>query len=225
MEFIFTINDQSNEDKKILDKAGGSVAKYSDHFFSVRERIEYLLSSEINSEIENEMYLFVKSNLMSKWDELYQDIDISFVSDLALEVPAIVSPSDFGFHNVIKHRGKLFFFDFEYAGLDDRFKLFCDYICQPDFLIEKDKYHLFLKELSEKRFIKAEQIPLIKILLPFYKLKWCCIVINEFRKDKKDIRVHAQVLNDDVLKFQLDKSKRLFKNYFEKDKNGNRLSF
>ena len=225
VEFISKINNQSKKDKAILDKAGGAITEYSDHFFSVRERIEYLLSSKINSEIENKMHLFVKSNLMPKWEELYQQIDISYVSDLVLAMPTIVSPSDFGFHNVLKYKGDLYFFDFEYAGLDDRFKLFCDYISQPDYLIEKDKTQFFLNKLLEKNFISAEQIPLIEMLLPFYILKWCCIVINEFRQDKKNIRVHAEVLNEDVLQFQLNKSKRFYNNYFEEDKNGNRLSF
>ena len=44
----------------------------------------------------------------------------------------IISPSDFGFHNVINKNNKLFFIDFEYAGLDDPIKLICDFYCQPD---------------------------------------------------------------------------------------------
>ena len=43
-----------------------------------------------------------------------------------------MSPSDFGFHNVIKKDDFLYFIDFEYAGLDDPVKLICDFYCQPD---------------------------------------------------------------------------------------------
>ena len=40
----------------------------------------------------------------------------------------IASPSDFGFHNMRYNKNKLFFFDFEYFGLDDPCKLFLDFV-------------------------------------------------------------------------------------------------
>ena len=56
----------------------------------------------------------------------------------------ILSPSDFGFHNVIKKNKKLFFFDFEYAGMDDPVKLISDFICQPDYQLSKQQSYFFL---------------------------------------------------------------------------------
>ena len=39
----------------------------------------------------------------------------------------ILSPSDFGLHNTISKKNKLYFFDFEYFGWDDPIKLICDF--------------------------------------------------------------------------------------------------
>ena len=36
------------------------------------------------------------------------------------EEDSILSPSDFGFHNIISKNQKLYFIDFEYAGWDDQ---------------------------------------------------------------------------------------------------------
>ena len=54
----------------------------------------------------------------------------------------ILSPSDFGFHNIVKKKQKLYFFDFEYSGVDDPVKLICDYICQPDYKINNPIYFI-----------------------------------------------------------------------------------
>ena len=39
----------------------------------------------------------------------------------------ILSPSDFGFHNIVKNKKKLYFLDFEYSGFDDPLKLLSDF--------------------------------------------------------------------------------------------------
>ena len=66
-----------------------------------------------------------------------------------------MSPSDFGFHNVIKKKKKLFFFDFEYAGMDDPVKLISDFICQPDHKLSKKQRYLFYNNiLNLETFLK-----------------------------------------------------------------------
>jgi len=43
----------------------------------------------------------------------------------------ILSPSDFGLHNTISEKKKLYFLDFEYFGWDDPIKLICDFFWHP----------------------------------------------------------------------------------------------
>ena len=42
-----------------------------------------------------------------------------------------LSPSDYGIHNSLKFKSKVFFFDFEYAGFDSSIKIICDFIYNP----------------------------------------------------------------------------------------------
>ena len=44
----------------------------------------------------------------------------------------ILSPSDVGFHNILRIKNKLYFHDFEYAGWDDPYKLVVDILIQPE---------------------------------------------------------------------------------------------
>ena len=58
-----------------------------------------------------------------------------------------LSPSDFGFHNMlIDKNGRLRFIDFEYAGWDDPAKIICDFFCQPKFPVPMNWMDSFIEE-------------------------------------------------------------------------------
>ena len=80
----------------------------------------------------------------------------------------IVSPSDFGFHNIIKIKKKLFFIDFEYGGLDDPIKLLCDFLCNPDYKITKADQEYFKKKYFKLFYYKNIE----------ENLTYCLIFIN-----------------------------------------------
>jgi len=132
----------------------------------------------------------------------------------------VLSPSDFGFHNaILKKNGTLTFIDFEYFGWDDPVKLIADFLWHPGMEIaEKDK-----KIWTDNLLILFKEDPAIKKRLeaawPIYGLRWCLIILNEFRKDRWQNRVHArkELERADSLKTQLDKAiaicKFLKKNY------------
>lgn len=93
-----------------------------------------------------------------------------------------LSPSDFGFHNALMTpAGTVRFIDFEYAGWDDPAKLICDFFCQVQRPVPREHF----TEFTTTAFAEggAEPSGLLlrsKILLPVYRLKWCCIVLNDF---------------------------------------------
>lgn len=119
----------------------------------------------------------------------------------------ILSPSDFGFHNVLEHEGRTYFLDFEYAGWDDPAKLLCDFASQPQIPITPAQAQLFLGQLY------PEQAPVVeraRLLLPLYRLKWCCILLNEFRSRDRERRTHAGNEQVDGLTTQLSKASLYF---------------
>ena len=82
----------------------------------------------------------------------------------------VVSPSDFGFHNCLVTDAGLRFIDFEYAGWDDPAKMACDFFYQPEVPVPQP----FLPGFIER--VEA----VVRLLLPVYGVKWCCIMLNEF---------------------------------------------
>ena len=88
----------------------------------------------------------------------------------------IISQSDIGFHNCGIFNNKVFFYDFEYSGLDHPIKLICDVYYQPEKRVNKKYLLSFIKKL-EKNF----QFKLPKNFFIFeklFKVKMMLIILN-----------------------------------------------
>ena len=88
----------------------------------------------------------------------------------------IISQSDIGFHNCGIFNNKVFFYDFEYSGLDHPIKLICDTYYQPEKRISK-KYILNFKEKLEKNF-KFKLPQNFFIFEKLLKVKMMLIILN-----------------------------------------------
>ena len=67
-----------------------------------------------------------------------------------------LSQSDIGFHNIFEDKNNnLLFFDFEYTGWDDSFKMISDIVLQPDYKIKNEFFYLLDGLLSN--FIFSEK--------------------------------------------------------------------
>jgi hypothetical protein len=92
-----------------------------------------------------------------------------------------VSPSDFGFHNVlVGEDDRLSFLDFEYAGWDDPAKLVCDFFWQPRFPVPLALREPFVKSVLAFSREIAFHRERVHLLDPLFGLKWCCILLNPF---------------------------------------------
>jgi hypothetical protein len=92
-----------------------------------------------------------------------------------------LSPSDFGFHNALKaDDGRLCFLDFEYAGWDDPAKTVCDFFCQPACPTPLEFWREFAGAIARDTSDPASAMGRFTLLLPMYRLKWCCIMLNDF---------------------------------------------
>ena len=140
----------------------------------------------------------------------YEAASMDFDAPIA-ERERTLSPSDFGFHNVLRVDGSLFFVDFEYAGWDDPAKLICDFGCHPEIPVS-DEYLQALKNSFYPYLENAENsIHRSEILMPLYRLKWCCIMLNEFTSVGRARRKFAGEIFDFENQFQ--KSKTYFNKY------------
>ena len=213
--FVRAINQRRNaQDAQQLPNAADACFSWQDHLNLTELRLRRLLAAEATAPLEIEAQTFVREHLLACWNRLKGKV-LREVDTGELTVPfgaetRIISPSDFGFHNTLENEGQLFFVDFEYAGWDDPTKLICDFICQPELPVTPRQGAQFSGELliNVPDHVGVERR--VRHLLPLHRLKWCCIMLNEFRLEDRRRRSHAGVDPDGLLASQLGKARQYF---------------
>ncbi len=127
--------------------------------------------------------------------------------------PAILSPSDFGFHNaILSPDGRMYFVDFEYFGWDDPAKLIGDTILHPheNMGLSEAQSRSWLDGMLELHRDDAGLSRRARLLLPFLALKWSLILLNEFLPLDAGRRAFAgRVPGPEVFTHQLEKAQRM----------------
>jgi len=220
-DFIVKLNINSISKSK-FPKASEACFSIDEHLSTIERRVQRL-SSVTGVEADTiKMKFFVERDLLPSWLIIKNNLETSkfFKSRLynnqIPESEKIVSPSDFGFHNILVYEDKLRFLDFEYAGLDDCAKLICDFFCAPEIPAPMSGWTSFVEAICSQLCLDESFITRIHELLPIYKIKWICIVLNEFNKHDEHRRNFS--LNEDTnirRIVQLDKAKAMFEKLME----------
>jgi hypothetical protein len=160
----------------------------NEHLHCVERRIQRLKTTlTLSSEIDRQALDFIETDLTQTAEDVLQNAlqDAKSVGlnpdDTLPKSQRLVSPSDFGFHNALRDaRGNIRFIDFEYAGWDDPAKLVCDFFCQPQRPVPMKYYSGFSRTMAGESSESERELRRTSLLLPVYRLKWCCIMLNDF---------------------------------------------
>ena len=149
---------------------------------------------------------FLEDQFIRKWKIAKVEFKKKYKKNLVkkiLKKNMILSPSDFGFHNMIIKNNKIFFIDFEYCGLDDPKKLICDFICQPNLQLNLNQKKYFLTLVGRDSDFCYAPTVLIEDLLLICRFKWCLIIFNDFLSEKNNLRKFSGFFSKNKLKKQL----------------------
>lgn len=210
-EFICRINTQAirrlypNE----FSVAADACFCVGEYISLVKRRLERLGGLSGGDQIIQEAEAFVAQALFPAFRSVERSVlKVYKTSDEASE--PILSPSDFGFHNSMRCGDDLYFVDFEYAGWDSPVKLICDFICQPQKPVSTVQATQFEDTLfcyfNWPKRVKDQ----VACLLPLHRIKWCCIMLNEFIPIGLERRLHAGMERQGLLESQLNKAKTYF---------------
>ena len=128
VSFIVQINQKLPQPGEI-GLASEACTNEQQHPEHVLRRVNQLLEIQEQTSIHQLALEWIRSVLRPKFQQIYLGLR-EFGKDRITpnkNLELILSPSDFGFHNILEHQGQLSFLDFEYAGWDDPAKLvrFC----------------------------------------------------------------------------------------------------
>ena len=182
-DFILAINAQLLPD---LAPASESCFSIADHLQIVEHRLSRLGALDPHAPRVAEADRFISATLRPAWDAVKNRIaretralGLDMHSRLA-DAECCLSPSDFGFHNALAADGQLVFLDFEYAGRDDPAKLVVDFFCQPEVPVPLRHLDRFIARLAERMKFDAAARARCRLLLDACRIKWVCIILNDF---------------------------------------------
>lgn len=214
IQFFLNLNTKK-ELVKDLPLASEAALTIGDYFPLVERRLKVLTVLSPVNHVEEVLLDFVKNELSPIWERVKMNAEKKIQlfhldpNERLHQSNLCITPSDFGFHNVLIDGYTLNFIDFEYAGWDDPVKTIADFFCQPKIPISRRYFQkikkTFLstiekKDLAEKR---------LEIVFPICQVKWCCVILNIFQKVGKRRREFAKI--DEREGKQLDLAKRFLK--------------
>lgn len=202
-----------------LPPASEACFSVGEHFAMLDSRLQRL--SEVRPQLEIDAEAL---ELVGRLRGLWSDVKLRLASQAAaLSIPLdmlipqadrCISPSDFGFHNALAlPGGGLCFIDFEYAGWDDPAKMAADFFCQPAVPVDPQYFEWFLDATIGSYARETERLKArARLLRPVYRIKWCCIMLNDFVPESAQRRRFADPEMDGLKRrrAQLEKAKVAF---------------
>jgi hypothetical protein len=214
LQFVLELSrHRTSEQAARLSAAAEACFSIADHLSCVAGRVARLDEINATSDICRQVLEFVGQRLDPAWRQVAGSIaGDSDVSRMLGDGDRCLSPSDLGFHNVLlAPDDTLYFLDFEYAGWDDPAKLVCDFFCQVEVPVPTEYWDSVIETLADLTRDRRRFRTRCERLLPVYRVKWACIVLNEFLPDhaaRRRFSTSAQPTENDLLE-QLQKAEQL----------------
>jgi hypothetical protein len=188
LHFFCELNRSRNRPEAAqLPQASDAYFSFTGHLQCVENRLRRLSEIGDKSIIDQEASRFVRNALIPTWRRVSRSVcDMAAKLDISLEdelpeAQRCLSPSDFGFHNAIMSEdGSVRFIDFEYAGWDDPAKMVSDFFCQPKVPVSMENYDMFVRHTAQPFTDSETHQRRCLLMLPVYRVKWCCIMLNDF---------------------------------------------
>ncbi len=209
--FLEQVNREKTKARHLL-KASESCFRIEDFIAITDKRIDRLLS--LPDKTEKLSYFFHKE-LIPKWISIKEELCKADLHSLQpSETDYILTPSDFGLHNVlITPQEHPIFIDFEYAGWDDPAKTICDFFLQPKIPIPFSFLDEFAGAISQLTTAPEKTKERALRMLPVCKIKWCCIILNVFLQVGKTRRDFAKSDQSLFQEQQIELARNYLKNH------------
>tara|TARA_R110002110_G_scaffold94085_7_gene244330 strand:- start:2896 stop:3918 length:1023 start_codon:yes stop_codon:yes gene_type:complete len=214
-QFFFALNgEQRLAGGESLPVASEACFSFAAHIDLIEQRLARLQAIDTTDDLSREAVSHV-ADLTGHWRGIRNAIEqqarhLQFgLRDELPNTHRCLSPSDFGFHNaLVKPDGKVIFIDFEYSGWDDPAKMAADFFCQPQVPVPTKNFEAFLDQTMVFSTAADELKERSRVLLPAQKVKWACIMLNDFLPDAARRRQFANPQADVTARkrSQLDKT-------------------
>ena len=198
-DFLIELNEKMVPFSNKLSSASDRFVSYENLLESIGRRFFNLrdwahLHSKEYIHTVNEFYL-----IFQKITDQNSTTEKEF-NDSICKMKQVVSPSDFGLHNMLQNKKTIKFLDFEYAGNDNCLKLICDFYCQPRIPVSNSQFKGFVCKLNNSILHVDRLLDVSAKFLPLFRVKWSCIILNQVNKVKDHNLVNRPSKNRQIEK-------------------------
>jgi hypothetical protein len=180
LDFVLALNAAGNAP---LGPGAEACFTAGEHIATIARRLARVDTIEPTDPASTAAATFVATRLRPAWTQVHTRLVAHLhQAGIALEAPtaSCLSPSDFGFHNALVDGQRIGFLDFEYAGRDDPAKLVCDFFAQPELPAPAALFNTFVARLVAGLGLNDQDAARCHALRAAYRVKWACILLNEF---------------------------------------------
>ena len=182
-----------------LPEAKDAHSSLEGHVKSIEGRVDALEMASCSGPYKDEFRYFVANELRPFWEHTKRRINLFRDFRHWDSMRYFLSPSDFGFHNILHSEGGLKFLDFEYAGRDDLAKLLSDFRLCPQIKVKKNHTEIFCRNIINDLELDNGFEKRLEILTTLGRTKWVCIVLNVFLLEKNKRISNATSSNREVM--------------------------
>jgi hypothetical protein len=207
---------RSDEDALRLPTGSEACFTLEEHIRTIDSRLRRLEGIVCEDLLDREAIRFVQKELRDTWHNVRAGLLSASessgipVNEKLAPTDTILSPSDFGFHNaLLGGENMISFIDFEYAGWDDPAKMTGDFFNQVAVPVPMKYFGPFAEAVAACFPDPHRTLMRIRMLLPVYRIKWCCIVLNHFLPVDKHRKRFADQHALKERETQLEKAKTL----------------
>jgi hypothetical protein len=187
VDFFRLLNSAGKVEKQHiqLDAAEGFL-QLTDHIENVRDRLSKMSTDHLPPEAKKpavELLQWVQDAADRVSNLVAEAITKGTVANCINPEQRCISPSDFGFHNAIRTKFGVQFFDFEFAGWDDPAKAASDFVLQPR-VPARLQISPLLAALNDDT--RGDIHLRCAALGPVLRLKWACIMLSVLESERLD---------------------------------------
>ena len=186
VEFLVRLHSLPDEDKRQFSKASSACLSMQDYINVIDKRQRTIKSCTPSGKYRKKIKDLLNKRVYPKIREIKEDFEKKTMSmdtskELLLE-NQVLTPADFGFHNILKNENSYSFVDFEYFGRDDPVRQVLDFFHHgASRRIDKKLKNLFIEKYKEKTPHHDLQ-ERIQILDPLINMTWILIDFNFLSK-------------------------------------------
>lgn len=217
-DFLAKLHNLKKEDKEIFGPASSACLCLQDYLEVIDKRLERIIDFKAEDEAGKKARDFLDEKVIPKIKEIKQEFlkkirekNLDLKEQLNID-EQVLTPADFGFHNILVNDKEYKFIDFEYFGRDDPARQILDFIHHAkSSKISKELKDYFLELYKKKRDLSEEFEERLRILGPLIAITWVLIPLNILSEKQMQHAKFAQGNVENLIEERLKTAEEKFK--------------